>query len=355
MLSSVLYIVAKPLDHALRSYQKQYPKAQEVEPLLQAINENLAVSRRTGSADHTELEVWCGMHVAGTISGSVTDSGLTAAVRHTVQGLVQWAQQPPLTGMPAAYTHRQTLVAVKMLGAKRVLAILLEELKSYASDPAQAGIAYDVVTAIICAPDVTNDRSLAANSNSSTNNPADNNNNNNNNPSDPNVQQPSQQNKQQPPQGRGRLSLCDALKYEADDWKELQKNDPLMTETVVRLYRRVEAQMALPPPGVTAAAAAAAAAMLQPPELGALGVSVGVGGEMALDQMEGMVLDGAGLGTGLVGVEGGMEGLVGGLGVGSGIEGLGVGGGAGDDIFGGLPGAGEFGGEFAGWEGMDLS
>ncbi|KAK4250229.1 mediator complex, subunit Med5 [Corynascus novoguineensis] len=316
MLSSVLNIVAKPLEHALRSYQRQDPKSQEIEPLLRAIQENLSLSRRTGGADHTELESWCSTHAN---NGASPHSGLSAAVRHTIQSLVQWAQNPQLNGMPATYTHRQTLAAIKMLGAKRVLAILLDELRVL-SDTPQAGIAYDVATALICAPDVTNDVSLSSGPRPAPSN--DNNNNNNdanagtpqNQADDPAASSQQQRQRQRQYKQRGRISLRDALKTEADDWRRTQKADPVMAETIVRLYRRVEAQMAPAPPSAAeaAAAAAAAAVMLQPPELGGLGgvpgdvggvlgdaIAAAVGGEHhhGLHGHEGMVMDGSGGGN----------------------------------------------------------
>ncbi|SPQ21889.1 8b6b1964-9f6b-4b76-8ea6-73ca0a4b37d5 [Thermothielavioides terrestris] len=369
MLSSVLNIVAKPLEHALRSYQRQDPKCQEIEPLLEAIRDNLAVSRRTGGADHTELESWSSMHATNATNGSgITHGGLTAAVRHTVQSLVQWAQQPPLNGMPAAYTHRQTLAALKMLGAKRLLSILLEELKSFADSP-QAGIAYDVITAIICAPDVTNDPSLA---NAATGSPsaadaaASSTNNNNTTPASTPA-----------PQQR-RISLREALKAEADDWKKTMRSDPALAETVVRLHRRVEAQMAPPPPPPETTAAAA---MLQP-ELGGLGVDVGAdaaalgdaiaaaaaaAGEHHDAAAAAMALDAAGLDAAAGGTVPDLGALGGGapadlaaqVGAGGGNGGGNGGGGgggldlSGDDIFGGLTGASDFGAEFSGWD-MDL-
>jgi len=302
MLSSVLNIVAKPLEHGLRTYQRHDPTSQDVEPILRALKENIPLSRRTGGADHSELEAW-------------TTGGFPATVRNTVQSLVQWAQNPPVNGMPPPYTHRQMLAASKMLGARRLLSILLEELKTHNDGPS-ASIAYDVVTAIVCAPDVTSEASTSA-ATSSLQDAA------------------GAFGAPEPPQRR--LTLREALKAEADDWKRIQKTDRAMAETVVRLYRRVEAQM-VPPP--------APPPMLQP-ELTALG-----GDEMALgdaiaaaaaaDQnMDAMSLDTTGLDAG--GDLGGLASATGSTG------GLDLGG---DDIFGGLSTT-DFGADFGSWD-MDL-
>jgi len=315
MMSSVLYIVAKPLDHALRCYQRQDPKTQEVEPLLKALKEFLPLSRRTGAADHKELESWTGSH--GPSNGTPT-MGLSASIRHTIQSLIQWAQNPPLNGVPTPYTHRQMLVALKLLGAKRVLGILLEELKAH-NESDTAAVAYDVATALVCAPDVSTEVLVAAASFSAT----------------PHGE----------PQQR-RTSLRVALKAEADDWKRIQKTDAPMAETVVRLYRRVEAQM-VPPPEPPQ--------MLQADDLGVLGASdMALGNAMAAvvvadANMDSMSLDTTGLdGTGMDLSMGGGD--LGGLASATGSTGgLDL---NNDDIFGNL--GADFGTDFGGWDTMEL-
>ncbi|KAL1842691.1 hypothetical protein VTJ49DRAFT_4470 [Mycothermus thermophilus] len=333
MLSAVLNIVAKPLDSALRYYQRQDPQCQEIEPLLRAIRDNVALSRRTGAADHNELESWGSMQIT---SGGATHVGMSAAVRHTVQGLVQWAHGPSLNGMPAAYTHRQTLAATQLLGAPRHLAALLDELKTFHNTPHE-GVAYDVVTAILCAPDVRSGEDLSAATPSSS--------------SSPDNAEP------RPPPSRraGSPSLRQFLKWEAEDWARTRRSDPLLADTAVRLHRRVEAQM-VPPTGPAdvdaAAAVAAAAAMLQPELAGALGGDVALNDAIAAavsagEHGDGMVLDAADLGTL------GQEMSAGGGGTGGGAGGAGGGEGGDGSIFGGLGGAGEFAADFASWE-MDL-
>ncbi|KAK0635373.1 mediator complex, subunit Med5 [Bombardia bombarda] len=268
MLSSVLNIIAKPLEHSLRSYQRQDPKSQEVEPLLRALKENLPLSRRTGGTDHNELESWAGTHItpaahaipAGGAAprssssssasnnhnnnnnsngnnninnggGPASTSGLMAAVRLTVTNLVQWASHPTLNGMPSSYTHRQILVALKMHGARHVLSVLLDELKTQ-TELGNAAVAYDVVTAILCAPDVYADSSAAAEA----------------------TAVPDETTGAFPAPVQRRITLREALKSEAEDWRRVQRTEgPAMAEAVVRLHRRVEAQMAIVPEGTVAA------------------------------------------------------------------------------------------------------
>ncbi|OTA85473.1 hypothetical protein M434DRAFT_400191 [Hypoxylon sp. CO27-5] len=213
MLSSVVNIIAIPLEYGLRSYQRYDPKSQAIEPLLKAMRDNLRLSRRTASATNNELESWCG----------TANGGLAALVRHTIQGFVSWSVHPGLNVMPTSYTHRQILLALKMHGAKRFLYTILEEVKMQ-TEAGNGSIAHDVATALICAPDVTNmppppEIALVMDS---SNHPF------------------------APPQLR--ISLRAALKAEAEDCKVIQKSDPTMAEIIVRLYRKVEAQMLVPPP-----------------------------------------------------------------------------------------------------------
>ncbi|KAI0122965.1 mediator complex subunit Med5 [Xylariales sp. AK1849] len=210
MLSAVVNVVAKPLEHSLRSYQRQDPKSQDIEPLLKAIKDNVRVSRRTAGADNKELEQWT----------STANGGLIANVRQTLQGFVHWSVQPGINIMPTNYSHRQILLALKILGPRRLLYAILDEVKSQ-TDVGSGSVVYDVAVALICAPDVTNIHPLPPPSL----------------PSDPSQHiSPTQI----------RVSLRQMLKWEAEDCKKIQKSDPIMAEHVVRLYRKVEAQLVMP-------------------------------------------------------------------------------------------------------------
>lgn len=203
--------MAKPLENALHTYQRQNPASHDIEPLLRTLKKNVPLSQRTGGAGHVELEAWT----------SPNTGGLAAAIKHTVQGLVHWGTHPRGNVVPASYTHRQILVGLKLLGAKRLLYVILQEIKQQ-TESGNGPIAYDVGTALVCAPDVTTERS-SANTSSLLDEAG-------------NVGGPSA------PQQK-RLSLREVLKWEAEEWKKIQKKDALMAETIVRLYRKVEAQM----------------------------------------------------------------------------------------------------------------
>ncbi|KLU88418.1 hypothetical protein MAPG_07403, partial [Magnaporthiopsis poae ATCC 64411] len=115
MLSSVLCMVAKPLDNALRTYQRQDVKNQDIDPLLRILKAHVPVSRRTGAADNNELDQWT----------NTPGGGISQAVRHTFRGLVSWSLAPPDPERnPTAYTHRQMLVALRLMRARNLLRLL---------------------------------------------------------------------------------------------------------------------------------------------------------------------------------------------------------------------------------------
>ncbi|CAJ0554045.1 Ff.00g125570.m01.CDS01 [Fusarium sp. VM40] len=208
MLSSVKNLIAKPLEHALRTYQRRDPKNQDIEPLLRTLKDSIPLSRRTGGTDLNELESWT----------ATPPSGLSSAVKLTIQGLNHWSIHPAMNSMPTSYTHRQILAGLKILGPKRLLHVILEEIRQHTAS-GSANIVYDVATSLICAPDAVKDapavNMLDANGN------------------------------MLPPVQRQR-TLRDLLKVEAEGCRKLQKKDPELAEIVVRLHRRVEAQMVIP-------------------------------------------------------------------------------------------------------------
>ena len=210
MLSSVKNLIAKPLEHALRTYQRRDPKNQDIEPLLRALKESIPLSRRTGGTDLNELESWT----------ATPPSGLPSAVKLTIQGLVHWSIHPAMNSMPTSYTHRQILAGLKLLGPRRLLHVILEEIRQHTA-AGSANIVYDVATSLICAPDAVKDAPATSMIDANGNMLA--------------------------PIQRQR-TLRDLLKVEVEGCRKLQKEDPVLAEHVVRLHRRVEAQMIIPQP-----------------------------------------------------------------------------------------------------------
>ncbi|KAI1260493.1 mediator complex subunit Med5 [Xylariaceae sp. FL1019] len=297
MLSAVINIVAKPLEHSLRLYQRQDPKCQAVEPLLNAIKENIRFSRRTAGAGHNELEAWT----------SSANGGLAASVRHTIQGLVQWSVHPAVNTMPASYTHRQILAAHRILGAKHLVQVILEELRQQ-TDTGSGSIAYDVATTLICAPDPTNAPPIVHIDPNSAH-------------TDPEY----------------RITLHEALKSEAQDFKSTFKHDPALAYHVVRLYRQVEARIVRPQP----AAAAIPQAVFDLDENAAAAIIAAQG--------DGLVTSDGGLNLNLNNAADDM-GLAGSVGISGGLDF-----GADDDVFGDLgapDGANDL---LDGWDSMDMS
>lgn len=212
MLSSILNIIAKPLEHSLRWLQRSEPTRQDVEPLSKVLKPHLSFSRTT-SSDHTELESWT----------NAQGGGIATSIRHTIQSLTQWSLTPGINIMPTSYTHRQIVTGLRLLGAKRLLLSIIEEVKAQTAAGSGA-VVIDVATAIICSPD-------AESFTSSTTSPQlmhmlD---------GTPSPPQPLQR----------RLTLRDALRTEAENAPKIHKTDALQAETIIRLYRRVEAMMAV--------------------------------------------------------------------------------------------------------------
>lgn len=315
MLASVKKVIAKPLEHALRSYQKRSPKNEDIAPLLGSIKDSLALSRRTGVSELSEIETW----------SSAAPSGFSTSIKSTISGLVQWSSGWAMqhSFLPAPYIHRQFIAAIKLMTAKRVLLAILEEINAQTEqcksqsptgtiqpDDMRIQAVYDVAAAIVCAPNVTNE------------------------PPAPSIEDhgPDGHPPELPSSGRP-LSLREALRMEATDFK---KYEPAMSEIVVRLYRRVEAQMAM----------TQAPPLLQAPDMTAA-LDMAGNGEVSLGEAMAAMGSDAGLGLDLPGMDmtGGAS-MVGGS--------IGGDGSAGDaDMFAGIGGSGL--GDFDWGTDMDLT
>ncbi|KAJ0334821.1 hypothetical protein COL5a_000884 [Colletotrichum fioriniae] len=196
--------------------------------------------------------------------------------------------------------------------------LLYEDIRQQ-TETGSGSIIYDVATALVCAPDVVNTPSNPINFIDTSGN----------------VPAPVQR----------KLTLREVLKSDAEECKKLQKVDMNLAEIVVRLYRKVETQMA-----VSQAEVIQADTMLQTD----LGLSLDAGAGSLDDAMaaaaanvaqgDGMSVDNVSLDLGLGGV-GGDLGLGGSSNNGGGSLDLGA-----DDLFSGL-GAGD---DFQ-WDNMDLS
>ncbi|KAK5993200.1 Mediator of RNA polymerase II transcription subunit 5 [Cladobotryum mycophilum] len=276
MLNSVKNLIAKPLEHSLRTYQRQDPKNQDIEPLLKALKDSLPISRRTGGAELNELEAWA----------TSSSSGLVGAAKHTIQALSQWSIHPAMTAMPASYTHRQIIATLKIVGATRLLRVMMEEVRQH-TEAGSANIVYDIVAALICAPNVMNEPPPAGALLDETGN--------------------------MPPPLQRRLNLREVLRIEAEDFRKWQRKDPGLAEIAVRLHRKVEAQMVLPPPPAMLQAAGMQLDLTDATTslgdaMAAAAAGVQAGGAMSVDGLD-MGMGGVSSDLGLGGVSGGNGGL----------------------------------------------
>lgn len=288
VLSSVKNLIAQPLEHALRYYQRQDFRNQDIEPLLRSLKENIPLSRRTGGAEHHEMQSWA----------SSSSSGLSGAIRHTIQGLVQWSLQPGVNVMPASYTHRQFIAGVRVIGPSRLLRLIMEEIRQQ-SELGNASVVYDVAAALVSATDSTNEAPPVSSNLLDTAGT---------------MQAPPLR-----PQG-----LRDALKTAAEGYKRLQEHDAFLAEATVRLHRHVEMLLVMPQPQALLPTSD------MPLDLGddALSAAVAAGADP-------LAVDTTGLDMGGLGAD------------------LDLSGGAGDgDLFGGLDTSMDM---FDGWDSMDMS
>jgi mediator of RNA polymerase II transcription subunit 5 len=146
---------------------------------------------------------------------------MLAGLRNTFQPLVLWSTTPDINMTPASYTHRQVLVAVKMLGARNVIRTIIDEVKLQNQIQNGSGdLAFDIANTIICAPGATDGLSPADGSM---------------------LGGYSQQN------FSGRLNLREALRLELEEASKMSSSDPTRAETIVCLHRRVEAQLDMGP------------------------------------------------------------------------------------------------------------
>jgi mediator of RNA polymerase II transcription subunit 5 len=205
MHSTILAMLSSRLEKAFRTLQRREPSRTNVEPLLQAIKESSQYERSMYPAIQ-ELEQWT----------NAPHSTLNTALRHTIQQLSQWASTAAIQPNPPSYTHRQIVTSVKMLGANRVLRAIVDEIKAQ-TDTGNGAAALDIGVSIICSPTV-DDSPIPVDWVGSS------------------IRAPLVQ--------RTRMNLREMLKQEVDSAASLVASDPLTAETIVRLHRRVEAQLA---------------------------------------------------------------------------------------------------------------
>lgn len=204
MHSAILATVSSRLEKCFRTLQRRDLSRRDIEPLLQAIKEHTHYERSVYSS-LKELEQWT----------NAPNSTLNTSLRHTVQQLSQWASTASLQPNPPSYTHRQIYASIKIIGGYRTLRAIVDEVKAQ-TDAGNGAAALDIGVSIICSPTVEDSPisvdwvggSISV-----------------------------------PPPPRTRANLREMLKQEFDNAASLVATDPLTAQTIVRLHRRVEAQL----------------------------------------------------------------------------------------------------------------
>ncbi|KAE8348360.1 mediator of RNA polymerase II transcription subunit 5 [Aspergillus coremiiformis] len=203
---TVLNITARSLDEQLKDIRSRHSNRTDIKPILDALEPCLSF-QRTGSCHRSELDSWT-THSPG---------GLLGSIRSTFQGLVLWSTGPGVSMAPHSYTHRQLVTGIRMLGATRVFASIVDELKIQ-TETGNADLALDIAATMICAPLAESFAMEQSNYH----------------PVDPN---------KEPLPRCPILTLRDALNLQHENVPKLSEKDPLRAEVVVRLYRRVNALM----------------------------------------------------------------------------------------------------------------
>lgn len=204
MHSTILAIVSSHLETTFRTLQRRDPSRTTIEPLLQAIKVNSQYERTT-YATVKELEQWT----------NAPYSTLSLALGHTVQLLSHWDSTAAMQPNPPNYTHLQIYATIRMLGAHKTLRAIIEAVATQ-TNAGNGPAALDVGVSIICAPMLEDSpipidwagSPIAA-----------------------------------PPPQRTRMNLREMLRHEFENAASLVATDTLTAETIVRLQRRVDAQL----------------------------------------------------------------------------------------------------------------
>ncbi|KAI5203996.1 hypothetical protein AUEXF2481DRAFT_449992 [Aureobasidium subglaciale EXF-2481] len=209
MHQTILGMIARPLVMSLRDLQRRQPKRKDVGPLVEVLEPHLN-SQRSGQCSSAEVNQWC----------TIPEGGMRATVRSIIRGLARWSSQGSANSMPFNYTHRAITSALSMLGADEVLAIMLDEVRSQ-TQAGSGSAALEVATTIVCAPSPTSALSQA--------------------------NALMQFDQSSPQHVNQRRTLRQALQARLEEPKELLSAETERVEALVRLGRRVEAQLAVPP------------------------------------------------------------------------------------------------------------
>ena len=185
----ILAMVAAPLISSLQDLLRVRPDKRLAHSLIELLKQHVS-QRRTDHASKAEIEEWV----------ATPRGGWIRCIRESVRDVVEWSSSVG-PNPPPKYTHKVINEACRTLGGKEVLDALIAELKDHTAKGTGAQ-ALDVCVAIISAPKAT--------------------------------------------QPQYALSLRDELQVSVLDTATLLTKPFLDAEALIRLHRRVEAQLAAP-------------------------------------------------------------------------------------------------------------
>ncbi|KAF2759673.1 Med5-domain-containing protein [Pseudovirgaria hyperparasitica] len=206
MHNTILSIVSKQLQACFQVLRKHKQLAKEIEPLIERLKPHLKYER-TAYSSVSEIETW-----------TSHSSTLCQVIRGNIQQLISWATNATrVLVSPPPYPARLLHVAERILGPSKVLRAIIDEVRAQ-TDTGHGEYALDIGVSMICA--VSTDNSPLSVDWLTSPVPS-------------------------PHVPRTRPNLRDMLKVELDEAADLIASDPLTAETIVRLHRRVEAQLAV--------------------------------------------------------------------------------------------------------------
>nr|POE75767.1 mediator of rna polymerase ii transcription subunit 5 [Quercus suber] len=203
MHKAVLSIVADPLIRFLQSLLRKRSGKKDVNALLELLKPHSS-QRNIHSASVTEVNEWIGGD----------NGGLAGCLRTAIRDMVLWTSSVG-HNPPTKYTHLLFTSAYQILGADGVLKAVVDELKEQTAVN-NGPVALDICASMICAPSPISPGLIPTSLPDASN------------------------------LGQGMpLSVRDTLKLTVSDMKAFVNRPVSDAEALMRLHRRVEAQLAI--------------------------------------------------------------------------------------------------------------
>lgn len=200
MHKAILGIIAKPLSDSLQNLIQRRPEKKEVDSLLKLLKPYMS-RQRTMQFNAAELEEW----------NSRQGTGFAKQLQIVIREQVAWASSVGPTP-PPKYTHKLFAVGCEVAGVSAVLDALIAELREQ-TNLGNGSLALDVCTALVSAPLPCTVNQLVA------------------------APTPS-------PNQNGAPSVREELRFRVTDVHSLLQTPNSDAEALVRLNRRVVAQVA---------------------------------------------------------------------------------------------------------------